>query len=448
MIPLFAKVRLFAPAADKMITPPPTVIVPDVAFVIPVVLAPVTFKLPPVTFNILLFVTVPEAVKLAPEMFTVPLFVSEVKLRAPVAAVKVPPVATVKLVIVLVPSKVTLVALAIVTVSVAPGTAFLFHVAGVVQFPLTTEINGISEDETPTYKGPESKSVWDTVILCAPGVIVPFWCAPPIAALANITLAFPFDNPENAFCANRTTVYELEAIGVPSFETTQFPSYLSFTVYAPSATDNPEVTPAASLYTTASSPATPPVALVLEMYIALFAPAALINGYLLVAFVGSVPAVTDVPVAAAVHHLENLPPDKKPVPTGAVRVPPAAPAPKVILFVPKLTLAPVRFKLLAILTSLISQLIFGVAVFVLLKVKFRITPVLNVPEPLTVCTAVPVNVSVAAVVVPTEKSSIPLFWIFPATVSVLPVVPLKALMIPPFATVKLLLTVKFVGVVA
>lgn len=108
------------------------------------------------------------------------------------------------------------------------------------------------------------------------------------------------------------------------------------------------------------------------------------KGYLVVVTVGSTPAVIALPVVAAVNHLENLEPVKKPEPFGAVKVPAAALFPKVNLFVPKLILAPVMFKLYPILTLFTSQLIFGVAILVLVKSKFLITLVLNVPDPDTV----------------------------------------------------------------
>ena len=89
------------------------------------------------------------------------------------------------------------------------------------------------------------------------------------------------------------------------------------------------VKPATLLNTAVKYPAVFPVTVALEreIYKALEEPSEVINGYLLVAFVGSVPAVIAVPVAAVVHHLENDP-LINPVPTGAVNVPPAALFPK------------------------------------------------------------------------------------------------------------------------
>ena len=72
---------------------------------------------------------------------------------------------------------------------------------------------------------------------------------------------------------------------------------------------------------------------------------------------------------------------------------------------------------------------------------------MNVPEPETVCKAEPFNVKFAPVVVPTEKSIIPLFNIFPETINVLPVVPLKTFTEPPKLTNKLPFIVNEVGVV-
>ena len=61
--------------------------------------------------------------------------------------------------------------------------------------------------------------------------------------------------------------------------------------------------------------------------------------------VGSDPAVTEVPVEAVDHHLAKVAPGKNPVPTGAVKVFPAAAFPKINLLAPKSTRAPVKLRL-------------------------------------------------------------------------------------------------------
>ena len=81
----------------------------------------------------------------------------------------------------------------------------------------------------------------------------------------------------------------------------------------------------ASVYFTASSPATLLLGLVLEIYAALFnVPVVFKKGYLLVPFVGSIPAMIPVPKEPTLYHRANVPPGKIPVPAGAVKVFPAA----------------------------------------------------------------------------------------------------------------------------
>ena len=121
--------------------------------------------------------------------------------------------------------------------------------------------------------------------------------------------------------------------------------------------------------------------------------------------------------------------------------------PKISLLLFKLILAFAIFKLLSTLILLKPQLIFGIAVLVLLNVKFLITLVLKVPVPATVWTVEPFKVKLPAVVAPTETSIVPLLVIFPATVNVLPVVPLNTFTKAPASTVKFPLTAKEEGVV-
>ena len=82
--------------------------------------------------------------------------------------------------------------------------------------------------------------------------------------------------------------------------------------------------------------------------------------------------------------------------------------PKISLLLFKLILAFAIFKLLSTLILLKPQLIFGIAVLVLLNVKFLITLVLKVPVPVTVWTVEPFKVKLPAVVAPTETSIVPL----------------------------------------
>ena len=103
-------------------------------------------------------------------------------------------------------------------------------------------------------------------------------------------------------------------------------------------------------------------------------------------------------------------------------------------------------KLYAIATF-IDQLIFGIEVLVLEKVKFLILPFVKVPEPETVCTLLPFKVRFPALVAPTEISIAPSFTMFPFTVNVFPVVPLKTLTKPPEFTLRSLFTANEAGVV-
>ena len=134
----------------------------------------------------------PETVKV-PLFAKVLLFNVQPTVKSPAETTKVPPVAIVTFLATL-PEvvDVTVWPFAIVAKSVQVGTVPLFQVVPTFQSPEVTDTKGTSTELTPIWKGSAVNWAVEIPVLCAAGVVEPFWKAP-TTAVGFINLAAVLD---------------------------------------------------------------------------------------------------------------------------------------------------------------------------------------------------------------------------------------------------------------